>query len=917
VPRLFILSARSEYSAVKGIEDLQSYLETHPNTELDDLSYTLTSRRSKFQWRTSVTASGIANLKEVLGSKESLPVNGSSQDVNVFVFTGQGAQWARMGYELLSTDTDFAKSIIKSDTFLKELGASWSLLKELSRPSDSTKLNDSKFGQPSSTAIQLAIIDLLKSWNIQPTAVVGHSSGEIAAAYAAGAITHETAIRVAYYRSFLSDAAKKQATYQGAMMAVGLGEADVKAYIDKITSATVVVACINSPSSTTVSGDAPAVAELNEALIADGVFARKLQVDTAYHSHHMALVKNEYMDRLAGLVSSPVSPKIRLFSSVTGEEKSGGFGASYWVDNLVGQVRFSDAIQRLYQEIGQGPVKFIEVGPHKALAGPIRQTMTTIKVDAYTYIPTIVRGEDSRISLLETASTIFKAGGNLDTGAVASLAITKTSPELLRDLPKYHWNHTVTNWNESRLSRAHRTRRHPHHDLLGSRVLTSPDSQPSWRNIFRTDTLPWLRDHVIDSFVVFPAAGYMAMAIEAIKQLSEDQQPSRTPLGYHLENISFKKALTIPVDAKGIETILTFRRAAVSTSFEFIVSSMSEQGIWQENCDGIISISFKPELSINEVEQSKEADLHIQAQIEHLLQAQEGCTKTISQTELYDQMAVIGNNYGPSFAVIQDLKVAECQSLNRIIIPDIASNMPSQFQQPHVIHPAPLDAIIQTYIPIFQQHSVPGSTMPVRLGDVFVSADVSSRPGEKLEAVCDLHNTLSFSTEFSTIAFQNDSTGTPQPVVTISGGEARIVGSSEELKSKPENENIFTIDFGLDISSVTPARLESVVIPLQSDEAGMTYAEKVAVTDSACARYIDWAVTEIEEKGLTVVHDNRVHLYAWMTRFVNSDEGKALIQESPQTEEVSDVLCVHYLSRFNMFHDSFTLDTLVKHYECH
>lgn len=351
-------------------------------------------------------------------------------------------------------------------------------------------------------------MDLLKSWNILPAGVVGHSSGEIAAAYAAGAISQDTAIRVSYHRSFLSEAAKERAPHQSAMMAVGLDEAEVQVYIDHVTSARVVVACVNSPSSTTVSGDTTAVEELKQALDTDGIFARRLKVDTAYHSHHMKLVKNDYLDRLGPLEAGIVNSTVRLFSSVTGEDKTGGFEAPYKVDNLFSQVRFDAAVQQLYQDLQQSQLTFIEIGPHKALAGPLQQIMAVVAAEAasYSYVPIVVRGEDTRSSLLQTAAILYGGGAEINIGAATSVAFTKPTGVVLPDLPKYHWKHSVTNWNEARLSRDHMMRRHPHHDLLGLRILTSPDSQPSWRNIQRTDMLPWLKDHVIDNFVVFPAA---------------------------------------------------------------------------------------------------------------------------------------------------------------------------------------------------------------------------------------------------------------------------------------------------------------------------------------------------------------------------------------------------------------------------
>ncbi|KAI2467435.1 putative polyketide synthase [Annulohypoxylon bovei var. microspora] len=887
---LFTLSARSEHSLLRTIVGLKDYLMHNNHVNLDDLSHTLATRRSPFQWRSSVVAQNVESLVKSLGA-DSLGRNRVLGHIStIFVFTGQGAQWAQMGYHLLLGDNEFSRSISLSEAILQSLGAQWSLIDELSRDGSSSLLNDSKYGQPASTAIQLALVDLLKSWNVHPAAVIGHSSGEIAAAYAAGAITHSAAIRISYHRSFLAEASRNRASQPGSMMAVGLGQEDVEKYMSKLAVSGVEIACMNSPSSTTVSGDAEAIWDLKVALDADGVFARQLRVDTAYHSHHMRLVSDDYLSRLEGVESGSASPTTRFFSTVTGEEKRDGFGPSYWVENLVSPVRFSSALQRLCQEIGQTSFGMIEVGPHKALAGPIRQTLAESQAEGllYNYIPTLVRGENSCDSLIATGSGLFMFGGEFDVGAAASLGISSRSPIVLQDLPPYHWDHTTIHWEESRLSREYRSRRHPHHDLLGSRIITSPDSQPSWRNILRTDRLPWLKDHVVDNFIIFPAAGYMTMAIQAMMQLDQDCRPDLVAKGYRLKNVYFKKSLTLPKDSRGIETILTFRSSDVNEKYEFSVFSVSDQGKWQKHCTGCISTTFAA--GLDEFEQRPETGLNLESPEDYLRNARDSCTRVIKQDDLYAQMAATGNLYGPNFAVNKEARVADFQSLNSIFIPDIAATMPSQFMQPHLIHPATLDGVIQTCVPLFQQHSVQGSVMPLFIGDTFVSADITNNPGNRLEVICDLSDTLPHSTNFNTTVLQVDENTEPKCVIAIEKGEIRVVGESQSLSETRGNDNIFKMQWGIDTSYITAELLESIIIPLQSNEVGMSQAEKVNNTFIICARYIDWTVKEIRDGGLAVADDHRANLWKWLVRFSESDAGQDLIRKSPETKDELDWL---------------------------
>jgi acyl transferase domain-containing protein len=236
-----------------------------------------------------------------------------------------------MGRELLATESAFKESIIKADHTLKELGKSWSLIEELTKDEKSSLIQLSSISQPVCTAVQIALVDLLNSLDIWPSAVLGHSSGEVASAYAAGAISHRSAMAIASLRGFEPSARTEVAKPKGGMLAIGLGEPEALKYISQVKSGKVVVACVNSPRSTTISGDIKAIDELETILSQqdDPIFNRKLKVDTAYHSHHMAESGVEYLRSLQGLESGVPRPDVKFFSSVTGKEMQTGFGAQY------------------------------------------------------------------------------------------------------------------------------------------------------------------------------------------------------------------------------------------------------------------------------------------------------------------------------------------------------------------------------------------------------------------------------------------------------------------------------------------------------------------------------------------------------------------------------------------------------------
>lgn len=233
-----------------------------------------------------------------------------------FIFTGQGAQWNAMGRELLERYEIFRSTLRSADSYLRLLGAPWSVIHELLKDAASSRINSAIIGQPSCTAIQCALVDLLASWNLKPASVTGHSSGEIAAAYACGSLTLKSAMIVSYHRGLVVSMQLEQNTkLRGGMLAAGLSEVDAEVFLKRIPAGMgkAVVACVNSPRSVTLSGDRSAIMCLRSMLEARQIFVRKLGVGTAYHSHHMEIVAHSYLVTLQVRVSVLLMILIRYF----------------------------------------------------------------------------------------------------------------------------------------------------------------------------------------------------------------------------------------------------------------------------------------------------------------------------------------------------------------------------------------------------------------------------------------------------------------------------------------------------------------------------------------------------------------------------------------------------------------------------
>ncbi|VUC20458.1 unnamed protein product [Clonostachys rosea] len=801
LPLLFQLSANCKASLLSLMEKYRSWLGTHPQASLIDLSYTLCERRSAFPWRFSCVAETHDGLAQQLSDGSS---SGKIQNVSssggsvVYVFTGQGAQWLGMGRELLKTkgpSSIFQKSIRASTEILLQLGATWNLETALlGTGPESDLLNTAELAQPVTTALQ--------SQGVKPDVVVGHSSGEVAAAYAVGYISHQVALTVAFHRGFMAQAAKEMELPAGGMMSLGLGEEEATKRIKALSKGKVVVACMNSPSNVTISGDALALDELSQALDdnGDGVFRRRLFVDTAYHSHHMQAVAENYRARLGTLChmepEESTGARPRFVSSVTGAVKSGDFGAQYWIDNLVSPVRFRDAIQTVATDLGfhrtsqRSPnVFFIEVGPHPALAGPVRHSLAEVGggVVDFSYGSVLQRKMGAVGSALSLVGRLFERGFQVEPAAVSDFVPEFATAKVSTNLPSYAWDHSVEYWKEPRHSSEHRFRRHPYHDLLGMHIPGSVSIEPQWRHSVSVDILPWLADHIIDGLIIFPGSGYICMALEGIRQLQKDRYPTQALEAIVVRDVSFLRALVIPQTGQ-VELQLRLKpRSPLGLDFNFSITALSD-GEWSENCTGSVEGLLVDKL-LDHGEEKTQAG-----------QPELSNGQLIEVSQLYEDLRACGNTYGPSFAVIKSyiLSADAQQSMAAVMIPNVAATMRAQHQQPHLIHPTTLDAILHTSLPVAQQSLGSGSVMPVHIDEFVISAahDLPNQPGSELQV-----NARMLSSRFRTAHVDLSITTASSicPVLAISGVEIRKVGDgpdvSIESRAADEPETCYQVEW--------------------------------------------------------------------------------------------------------------------------
>lgn len=506
--RLLVWSAADEKAVKRTIEQQQAFYKDHVAgnpAKLDRLAYTLATRRSRMLWRTSAIVT--EGSGDTAGLSAAKPVRSSGEAGLAFVFTGQGAQYADMSCELVHQYPVFAETLARVNNIYSGLGCEWDLLEELR---NSKNIDRPEYSQPLCTAVQVALIELLKSFDLMPKAVVGHSSGEIAAAYAIGALSLESACKVSYFRGQLAGRLRRSSSPAGAMISVNLPEDEVPAYLEKIGVAGVSVACINSPLNCTLSGSETAIDAVKEQADKDSYFAQKLKTGVAYHSPDMLAIANDYLQLIAGLDAAGSPSSIPMISTVTGKivRPAVLITAQYWVENMVSPVRFADAIQALTQPSSTWKAGFlgsitdlVEVGPTAALRRPITDTLAKAgpRATQVRYSSVLYRKRSAVETALELVGQLFAYGHPVSIAAVNQ--ISREGGPFLVDCPKYSFDHSNKYWAESRMSRDYRLRGAVLGETLGARVSDWNPLEPRWRNFLSVETEPWVADHNVSATI--------------------------------------------------------------------------------------------------------------------------------------------------------------------------------------------------------------------------------------------------------------------------------------------------------------------------------------------------------------------------------------------------------------------------------
>ncbi|WP_078281384.1 type I polyketide synthase [Mycobacteroides franklinii] len=590
----------------------------------------------------------LAQLNSYAESEEAAPPRALVEGISdpVFVFSGMGPQWWGMARGLLEHPGVFRDTAADIDAVFQEISG-WSVIAELLRSQGDSRVSRTEIAQPANFLVQSALAKHLEQFGIRPTAVVGHSVGEVAAAYVGGALSLRDAATVSFHRSRL----QAKTAGSGGMLAVGLDAEEAQRRAARFGTA-VCVAAINSTAATTLSGDSAALQALHDELAGDGIFARMLHVEVPYHSQLMDPILDELATSLAGL--TPLPTDIPLYSTLTGEKVDSAAFAdpAYWCQNVRESVLFAKAVDTL---IADRYRVFLELGPHPVLLGNLRESFVRHSISGAA-VQTLHRDQDDEQSVLQAVTDLYTVGA-IDAPGQADIYEHGVIAHM--DLPKYPWSQEEV-WEEDPLTLRARYGDADRFALLGDRADTLT---PQWEVTLAPANLPWLPDHTVLGSVVLPGTAYLDAALSAVRQRSGKGQAG-------LDSVVFAVPLVVAEHDAPITRI-----TVDEPTKRFIVNGRSAHTqLWTAHANGRL---VEANLGTSRIE----------------VPAQSANDRVFDGQDVYKGLAAVGLSYGPAFQRIQSVRIGSAGCVAQLA--SLVDGPESGSAPKHAVHPALADAALQ------------------------------------------------------------------------------------------------------------------------------------------------------------------------------------------------------------------------------
>ena len=654
---LFI-TAKSEAALKDAAQQYAALLRQEDVADLYDIAYSAAFNREWHEHRAVVFGGTPRTMASALtcfaeGKLTNLPVvaaTGMSPAPKVaFIYSGNGSQWEGMGRQLLAENSTFRAAVQAVERYFEKY-ENFSLEEELKGANGPGRYERTEIAQPALFAIQVGVTEMLRFQGVMPAAVAGHSVGEVAAAWASGALTLEQAVEVIYYRSHFQGMTKGQ----GQMTAVALSEAQMRTLLEEQKLAdSVAIAGINSARGMTLAGPSAALTQLENILADRQIVFKRLDLDYAFHSAAMNPIQAGLEAALHAI--TPQKTKIDFVSTVTGDIAPGDqLDGSYWWNNIRQPVLFEKAIGTIRQ---LGIDVFVEVGPHAVLRGYINECL---KADPKPgrILPTLMRGDDSSERVWTAASQVMLAGVKTD------LTHFFPHPARFTELPNYPWQRD-RHWQTVTSESYHLLQRRKVHPLLGYPL---GQQALAWENQIDPLQYPELADHVVSGAIVFPGAGYAELGLAAAAQWTEKNGLPAAQL--EIEELDIKMFMVLSAD-----TTKLLRVSLEPSDGSFAISSRDQfsTDAWTLHANGRVITEPLDILFAQETAQVPNRRPDFDAQSHALLTKQ------------------VDINYGPAFQAIDVGWAEQDTAWARLSLPTgIAASLMQS-----LLHPALLDCGFQ------------------------------------------------------------------------------------------------------------------------------------------------------------------------------------------------------------------------------
>ena len=504
---LWPLSAHTPGALIAQARRLLDHLDTRPGLAPHDVGHTLATTRTGLDHRAVVASADPGQRREALtaladGQDHDALVRGRAGNGHrvAFVFPGQGGQWPGMVRGLLDGSPRFAAHIDECEKALAPY-VDWSLTEVVRGEPHAPDPARIDVVQPALFAVMVALARLWADHGLTPSAVVGHSQGEIAAAHIAGALTLDEATRSVVRRGQLFAGLSGS----GGMLALTLPATQVEEMLER-WEGRIEVAVVNGPNAVVAAGDADAVTELAEVCEKENVHHRRIDVDVASHCHHIVPFQDDILNSLRGI--DPTGADLEFYSTVTGGPfVTAGLDPAYWYRNLRGRVRLEEAVRSMSED---GYTAFVEIGPHPVLSHGVAQTLEDTGIEGTAVLSTLHRDHGDPAGFATALARAHAHGLRLDWDTVHPGAGTV-------DLPTYAFEHR-TYWlapdGGGRALSAEGVDE-AGHPLLGVRTFLPGAGGEVVTGRIGPDTHPWLTDHAVSGTVLLPGAAFWEMVQHA------------------------------------------------------------------------------------------------------------------------------------------------------------------------------------------------------------------------------------------------------------------------------------------------------------------------------------------------------------------------------------------------------------------